>query len=377
MPLIVVHVGAFKTGTSFLQHTLAANRAALREEGVLYPGEGRGSHFSAVRDLARGSRAPGRGVSTWSGLVSQCVSWDGHVAILSAENLSLMRGDSLRELTRGFGDNPLRVVYGARDLVRTVPSQWQTFIRNSEGSAPSFTDYVAAIRGGDVGGAAAQSFWRTHDWPSVLEAWQRTVEHAELALLTVPPPGAHLSTLWTRFGQAAGFEAGGYPLATMRNSSLGAASAEVVRLISVAMASKPQPVPDRIARNRALRSFARRVLSRRSGDELRVEFPPEAGTWAGERTEEMLERVAAIGPRVYGSYDELRRVASSTTDRGTTRPESLPVEALLEAAHFGLEQWGDEARSWAIRESGADPWVRLDGVIHELVDVLDARAATR
>lgn len=377
MPLIVLHVGAFKTGTSFLQHTLAANRAALREQGVLYPGTGKGSHFAAVRQLVQSSGAPDHGRSSWSELVSQCLSWDGHVAILSAENLSLMRGDSLSELISGFEDNPVRVVYGARDLVRTVPSQWQTFIRNSDGSAPSYTDYVASIRGGDMWSTAGQSFWRTHDWPSVLQAWQATVGRDGLALLTVPAPGADVETLWTRFGEAAGFDAGTYPLARMRNSSLGAASAEVVRRISVAMASKPPPVPDRIARNRAIRSLARRVLSQRSRDEPRVEFPPEAGTWVRERTDELLEQVAAIGPRVYGSYDELRRLAPPTTGGGTTRPESLPVDALLEAAHFGLERWGDRARSTEIRESGADPLARLDTLVEELVDVLDARAASR
>ena len=259
MPLIVLHIGAFKTGTSFLQHTLAANREALREDGVLYPGAGKGSHFSAVRAFLRSPRASDDGTSSWSELVEQCVSWDGHTAILSAENLSLMRGGTLAAVTSGFDDNPVRVVYGARDLVRTVPSQWQTTIRNGDGNAPSYTDYVADLRKGPGASSAATMFWKTHDWPDVLRAWAGRFGPASMALLTVPPSGSAASTLWHRFGEAAGFDAARYPLATMRNSSLGASSAEVIRRVSTGMASSHDDAIDPIARNRVIRRLARRV----------------------------------------------------------------------------------------------------------------------
>ena len=375
MSLIVLHIGAFKTGTSFLQHTLAANREALRDDGVLYPGEGKGSHFAAVREFARAPRASDDSTFSWSELVEQCVRWDGQAAILSAENLSLLRADTLAAVTSGFGDNPVRVVYGARDLVRTVPSQWQTTIRNSDGNAPSYTDYIADLRSGPGASGAATMFWRTHDWPDVIRAWGGRFGPDSMALLTVPPSGSGESTLWHRFGEAVGFDATQYPLATMRNSSLGASSAEVVRRISTAMASGDSHVADPIARNRAIRQLARRVLSQRSADEQRVLFPVDAEPWARERTEEMLVEVAALGAQVYGSLDELRPVVPTALPRaGTTSPQLLPVDDLLDAAQFGLERWAGRARVEAIRRVAGDPQTMLDLTVDALVQVLDVRA---
>ncbi len=375
MPLIVLHIGAFKTGTSFIQHTLAANREALREDGVLYPGAGKGSHFSAVREFVRAPRASDDGTSSWSELVEQCVRWDGHTAILSAENLSLMRGGMLAAVTSGFGDSPVRVVYGARDLVRTVPSQWQTTIRNGDGNAPSYADYIADLRQGPGASGAATLFWKTHDWPEVLRSWGERFGSGRVALLTVPPSGSAASTLWDRFGAAAGFDAAPYPLATMRNSSLGASSAEVIRRVSTGMAPSHDDDIDPIARNRVIRRLARRVLSQRSALEQRVLFPLDAAAWAEERTDEMLDEVASLAPQVHGNLEELQPVVPAAIPVGATpSPESLPVNDLLDAATYGLERWGGRARVEAIRNDAGDPQTMLDLTVGALVDVLEARA---
>ncbi len=38
MATVTLHIGAFKTGTSFIQTVLANNKDALAAEGVLWPG---------------------------------------------------------------------------------------------------------------------------------------------------------------------------------------------------------------------------------------------------------------------------------------------------------------------------------------------------
>ena len=47
---VFLHIGAPKTGTTFLQDVLVRNKAALRANGVLYPGRN-GTHVMAALDL--------------------------------------------------------------------------------------------------------------------------------------------------------------------------------------------------------------------------------------------------------------------------------------------------------------------------------------
>src|SRR4051812_22374835 len=52
-PVTYLHIGAPKSGTTYLQKTLWNNRAALRDRGVLYPGPDFFSHTHAVLDLTQ------------------------------------------------------------------------------------------------------------------------------------------------------------------------------------------------------------------------------------------------------------------------------------------------------------------------------------
>src|SRR3954451_9965956 len=65
---VIVHVGAPKTGTSFVQDVLWLNREALAAQGVLYPAERFDEHFLAALDLME---------LPWGGLENQAVgAWD-------------------------------------------------------------------------------------------------------------------------------------------------------------------------------------------------------------------------------------------------------------------------------------------------------------
>lgn len=377
MPQIVLHVGAYKTGTSFIQHTLASNRDALASDGILYPGRGRRSHFSAVREF-RGTSLPRRMRGpTLRQLVESCLAWEGPLAILSAENLSLLREDGASRLLEAFNGNDVHVVYGARDIARAVPSQWQSVIRNVTGMAPTFPAYVQAVKEGGTG-EVARSFWQTNDWTAVLQTWAPRVGRSGLTLLTVPPRGADIHTLWTRFGDAVGIDASRYPPATMLNTSLGAESAELVRLISRAAAVRSDLAAERVALNSALRGFARKVLAPRRPEETTVVMPPDAADWVAAKTDALRSGVEAVGPAVAGSLDDLSpHVPSDVPTGATTRPETLPVRAVLEAAIDGLSRWGSPPQIEAIRRSDQGEEARLSVAVSQLVDVLDRRAVRR
>jgi len=66
---VVLHVGAMKSGTSYIQARLLANQDVLREQGFLYPGRTWREQVLAVTDVL-GERRAGpvsdfRGVGAW------------------------------------------------------------------------------------------------------------------------------------------------------------------------------------------------------------------------------------------------------------------------------------------------------------------------
>lgn len=378
MPLIVLHVGAFKTGTSFLQHTLAANRGALARDGVLYPGKGRGSHFTAARELNRAGSDGFDSTEAWDDLVDECRRWTGHTAILSAENLSMSRPDVVERVAQSIAPHPVRVVYGARDLARSVPSQWQTQIRDSAGHAPSYRAYVDAVSGTNAGLAGGWAFWRTHHWAEVLRRWAVAAADADLSVITVPPSGTPESVLWQRFGQAVGVDADRYPLARMTNASLGGESAEVVRRVSAHMAERypARDTVEHLARNRAIRALSRRVLAAHRGAESRVVFPPRLSAWATSTTDELVEELRATGPKVHGALDDLRpRVLDVVPPGSTDDPSRLPRPRMLDAARYGVSRWGRPSDLDVLDDATLGVDERLDIAVDLLVGLLMARAA--
>jgi hypothetical protein len=48
---VYFHIGAPKTGTTYLQNVLFANRPALAERGALYPYEDFGQSFRSMQDF--------------------------------------------------------------------------------------------------------------------------------------------------------------------------------------------------------------------------------------------------------------------------------------------------------------------------------------
>jgi hypothetical protein len=74
-----LHIGAPKTGTTYLQSVMRRNRKALAAAGVLYPGK-RNAHFLASMDLRdsgfAGYRDPAaRGA--WQSVVRRSHKWRG------------------------------------------------------------------------------------------------------------------------------------------------------------------------------------------------------------------------------------------------------------------------------------------------------------
>ena len=89
MARVVLHIGAPKTGTSFVQSVLSNNRGLLAERGVLWPGKAWSDQVRAVEDLRDAARDDAPSAPRWDALVQQVDRFDGDVAIISMEWLCL------------------------------------------------------------------------------------------------------------------------------------------------------------------------------------------------------------------------------------------------------------------------------------------------
>jgi hypothetical protein len=90
MAHLILHIGTHKTASTTLQDTLAANRAALARQGVVYPkiGQATGHHTLATHwiDLPAIYHEPEPAAAHWQGLAAH--ARDGATVILSSEEFS-------------------------------------------------------------------------------------------------------------------------------------------------------------------------------------------------------------------------------------------------------------------------------------------------
>ncbi|HEY5421142.1 MAG TPA: hypothetical protein VIL10_10425, partial [Marmoricola sp.] len=128
---VFLHVGAPKTGTTFLQDTLAANRAGLAEAGLLYPDTRSGNHFQAAIDLIEhpwgGALDKARG--SWDHVAAAAMRTRGD-AVVSHEVLASASREQVRRAHASFEGAELHVIYSARDLGRQIPAEWQEKVKH-------------------------------------------------------------------------------------------------------------------------------------------------------------------------------------------------------------------------------------------------------
>ena len=123
---VVLHVGAPKTGTSFVQDLLFRNRERLAEQGILYPADRFDAHFLAALDLME---LPWGGLEqealgAWDRLAAAARDWSGDV-IVSHEILATASREQVRRALASLDAPEVHVVMSVRDLVRQVPAEWQ------------------------------------------------------------------------------------------------------------------------------------------------------------------------------------------------------------------------------------------------------------
>lgn len=152
MAKIVLHIGAHKTATSYLQGAFYRNRKLLEQHGLHYPhiGPNNAHHALAAQwirlndipDRFYGRRGP---AGLWDDLIAGYAHRPGTV-FLSAENFTRVHPErvdmaGLAERLSAFEE--VRIVYTMRRQVDLVPSVWAQVSKAS--SMPSIWAYMRTV----------------------------------------------------------------------------------------------------------------------------------------------------------------------------------------------------------------------------------------
>ena len=252
MATVILHIGAFKTGTSYIQAVLAAGRDRLADHGVLWPGVTWQSQVAAARGLTK--MRPARLVA-WNQLVDEIDAWSGDRAIVSIEALSMVGPRGVEVARKSLAGHRVQVLLSVRDLGRLLPAQWQESVQN--GKTWSYRDYLAGVSGDDELAPAFTHFWSKHDSAKILGTWSEVSDDVELTVVTVPPATRHANFCGSASARQPTSIRTTSTARSASNQSLGAASAEVVRYVSIEKECSASP----LQRTKAVKgTLAQRVL---------------------------------------------------------------------------------------------------------------------
>jgi hypothetical protein len=255
---LYLHIGAFKTGTSYLQGVLGANAEELRQAGVLVAPNRSAAVHDAVDFRGRG-RAHLRSVrGSWSELIESARSYDGGATVLSHEYLSLQGPQRVDRLLASMGDLEPHVVLTVRDAAAVLPAQWQTSARNR--GTLTWPAFVEAARD-PATKPRSHTFLVSQRIGTLLRMWRNKIGVERVHVVTVPAPDAPRTLLWDRFASVLGVDPSvARTLDVPSNPSAGYATAHLLCLVHGRAARRglPRQQVQRMAVFAAHRAAARR-----------------------------------------------------------------------------------------------------------------------
>jgi hypothetical protein len=301
---VYLHVGAPKSGTTFLQGVLESNRATLADAGVLVVGERHLDRIHAalqIREDPRLADLPESARHAWDTLVRQIREWQGESAVLSYELLAAASSQQAGRALADLAAYDVHVVITARDLGRSAVSAWQE--RLKFGLTTPLEKWVP--KGEDDQGEWG---WHTLDPSAVVQRWGATLPADHVHVVTAPRPGAPADQLWHRFAEACGLGALSVDLEVARaNESLGVVQAELLRRVNQGLGEEIRGSRQRSIWIRDL--LAQQVLAPLGHEPIGIAPHQVAGALAV--WERAVERIRAGGYAVHGDLDDLRPADSA------------------------------------------------------------------
>lgn len=334
---VFVHIGAPKSGTTYLQSVIWANKERLAERGVLVPGGVRFDH-NRIAQAVRGANPEPKAVAAWDRIIKEIHDWPGDV-LLSNEWFCLAGQNRAGRAVDAFRPADVHVIATARSLVRVVPSAWQETLKL--GKAYHLEEFLRSLDE-----TTDRWRWSTLDPSLFLPRWQASVPRGHVHLVTVASRGAPPSLLWQRFAGILSLDPTEFETDTGRpNESIGAESARLLQLVGPRLRDAVDA--DEVAWNQVYR-WVRELVSH----ELLV---PQGGSSIAiddaslktiqEHSHDSISRLGAADYDIVGDLDEL---LGNGAPANAKHPEEVSEAALLELSEVVmaglLRRVRDEAR---------------------------------
>jgi hypothetical protein len=321
-----------KTGTTYLQTVMWADRDRMRAQGVLLPGRERRDHLWSTRIIREDPNLPTyeeRVRESWGVLRQEIAAWDG-TALISHEFFAGAAPEQARRMVAELAPAEVHVVVTAREPVGLYSGGWQESLKNRD--ARTMTEFAEA----EVSENPMSVWnWRTLDLRLVLERWSQAVPADRVHVLPLPPPGSPRELLWQRFAGLVGLDPDSFDLSpTFPNESMGVAEAETLRRVNLHLKDEDFERP--FDRGVYIRTFlADERLATRDGERY---WPTDAIlAECRERAAAAVAHVEAAGYDVIGDLHDLlvpdelptRRSVDSVTEAEVAEVATALVGRML------------------------------------------------
>lgn len=351
---LLLHVGPQKTGTTAIQSSLAASRAVLREQGIVYPGRFTHNGRAALAGMGRrwgnwkgskGARAPR---ADWDALLAELGSAPGRT-VVSSEFFGEAPVEVANQVVDDLGRERVHVVVTLRSLARVLPSSWQQFLKS--GHDFGYEQWLDDVLANPPESTLTKAFWQRQDHGALVQRWVSVVGRDRVTVLVLDDDDRNL--LFSSFEALLGVEQGTLrrPPGDRANRSLSAVECDVLRRINVEAdrANVPWRAYTSVVRYGA---FARMIRAREpAADEPRIVTP----AWAYDRAAELgaaaVQQIRSEGVEVIGELATLteRPAAPDPEDRALAMPSEAAAELVLGALSASMGRgaaFGAQVEPW-------------------------------
>jgi hypothetical protein len=343
---LYVHIGLQKTGTTYLQAVMLANRDRLASQGLALVPPTKKEAFQLmllVRERYQPEHDPASVAGALDRFESQLAGTTAPRMLLSQESLSAAKPAQVKRFLAACHGVEVHVVLTVRDFARSVPSAWQQDLR--AGRTTPYRRYLRRLQAMERRGAGRHP-WIQLDPPAVLARWAAELPEDRIHIVTVPPSGAPPTLLLERFCRVIGVDPADLAkVETPSNTSLGRVQAEVLRRVN-------RELPDNLLRRQVYGGIGKRffhgeVLSRQTPRKIRV--PGSLRSWCEEVSGRQVAVLRAAGYHVEGTLEDLRCPDTAFTDAAEEPSEGEVAKSAVTAL----------ARILVIRAASKRPGPRL------------------
>jgi hypothetical protein len=344
---VFVHIGAPKSGTTYLQSVLWNNRPQLAAHRVLMPGDLIFDHelaVTAARHPKPRNPHQRRAKKTWRRLYEAIVEFDGD-AVLSNEWFVWAKRAQAQEFLAELAPAEVHVVFTARSFAHQVPAAWQE--RLKLGVAYTFDEFLASLDRDDD-----RWTWAALDPAIALPRWADPLPADRIHIVTVPPRGQDAGQLWKRMAAVLEIDPDAYDTTrTDPNESLGAETARLLQRLGPTLRSAIDADQAKWTEQyRWLRRYVgHQLLVPRGGTRIRVS--DEYLTALHARAVDTVESVKSAGYRIEGDLDDL---VDSEVSPDSRTPESVTDAEQLDVAVDLIGDLLREVRRQTLRAEAAE-----------------------